>query len=789
MSLASTTRSETTKQFTTAMWWILAIVLFAYVGFTAAVLGFVFSASATGALPGDAPQLPAEGLPADALQHRDRGRLRLPAAHRHPDGHERVPPQDPHPDVPRHPAARARCSGRRSSSASCSALLYGVVGHRRRGRPRSGLPRRLRPRHRSSARSTPGRCSDGCCSPTSSGCSSASASARSCATRSARSSACWCSRSSSSRSARAAAAFVDGLSDVTQYLPGAASDALVGASVFSASMAATGDDPQQLEWWAGGLVLLGYAAVLVLLGLPVQLAPRRQLRPLRPRVRAEAGLARARLRRRDRARSRRRSRRHRPLRRARRGAAPARARGRAASSARRGANSGMSVEVDHHTRAVAPDDREVVACRPTSTCPSPTTPRTCVPGLGTPRSQVHASSVSCTLAMVVRSMTTFPRWNASSALGARQHDLELRRVEQQGHHVTSLPAAAAVARAGRFSQERNDRPGPGQVANSSARAGAGIVPRRRSGSRPSGCRRSTSTGRPARRASFAVRGPIAATTVAGGMSGNCACTCSATEPLVTRIALMRPLRTSSAIRSVTGTPTVRYATTLRTRWPASDEHAREHRLRDLAAEGQDVARLRLELDHLLGHPGRRVVALGDEIHAVADGEHRRGGRLADGGDLGLGRGWWRGTRRARRPSWRSSASASRRRRLRDRRAPARGWPDRCVGAKLMSGAMTGTAPCRRSVAATLSPQGPPRGTSTRQPLSGLSGVCLGAAFMGVDSRVLLGQPPIVRAADGDSNPSGCGILVPSAVSRSIALPRSSIPPTSRRCPVRCDGWG
>ena len=80
----------------------------------------------------------------------------------------------------------------------------------------------------------------------------------------------------------------------------------------------------------------------------------------------------------------------------------------------------------------------------------------------------------------------------------------------------------------------------------------------------------TSTESPARRASFAVRGPIAAMSVVAGISGNCACTCSATEPLVTRIALMRPERTSSAMRSVTGTPTVRYATTLRTRCPASE---------------------------------------------------------------------------------------------------------------------------------------------------------------------------------------------------------------------------
>src|SRR6187431_2899706 len=64
MSLANATRSEATKQFSTSMWWILAIVLVAYVAFTAAILGFVFSAASSGSLPGNAPQIPADGLPA-----------------------------------------------------------------------------------------------------------------------------------------------------------------------------------------------------------------------------------------------------------------------------------------------------------------------------------------------------------------------------------------------------------------------------------------------------------------------------------------------------------------------------------------------------------------------------------------------------------------------------------------------------------------------------------------------------------------------------------------------------
>ena len=64
---------------------------------------------------------------------------------------------------------------------------------------------------------------------------------------------------------RAAASFVEGLSDFTRFLPGAASDALVGESLF-AGAGATPASADPLEWWVGGLVLLGYAVVLVALG-------------------------------------------------------------------------------------------------------------------------------------------------------------------------------------------------------------------------------------------------------------------------------------------------------------------------------------------------------------------------------------------------------------------------------------------------------------------------------------------------------------------------------------------
>ena len=63
---------------------------------------------------------------------------------------------------------------------------------------------------------------------------------------------------------RTVATFVEGLGDVTAYLPGAASDALVGASIF-ATMGGTGGG-STLAWWAGGLLLLGYAVIFLALG-------------------------------------------------------------------------------------------------------------------------------------------------------------------------------------------------------------------------------------------------------------------------------------------------------------------------------------------------------------------------------------------------------------------------------------------------------------------------------------------------------------------------------------------
>ncbi len=52
---------------------------------------------------------------------------------------------------------------------------------------------------------------------------------------------------------------------IGKFLPGAASDALVGSSVFT-SLGVGTTSVQTLEWWQGGLVLAGLGAVLVIAG-------------------------------------------------------------------------------------------------------------------------------------------------------------------------------------------------------------------------------------------------------------------------------------------------------------------------------------------------------------------------------------------------------------------------------------------------------------------------------------------------------------------------------------------
>ena len=62
---------------------------------------------------------------------------------------------------------------------------------------------------------------------------------------------------------RLVASFSDVTAQIGRFLPGAASDALVGTSIYSMmSMGASAS----LEWWQGGLVLLGLAVVATVIG-------------------------------------------------------------------------------------------------------------------------------------------------------------------------------------------------------------------------------------------------------------------------------------------------------------------------------------------------------------------------------------------------------------------------------------------------------------------------------------------------------------------------------------------
>ena len=262
MSLTAATRAESTKLFSTSIWWILALVLFAYVAFTAAVLGFIFAAAATGALPGNAPALPEDGLAAVLYSTGTSvayvfpllvGTLMVTAEFRH----KTLTPTFL--ATPR----RGRVLVAKLAVGVFIGVILGVVG--------------VVAAVGTSAAFLAGF-----------GLDTAFTSPETWAMvgRMLLAYALWTLIGVGvgalvrnqvgavvgvlvftqfvEPTGRTAAAFVDGLSDVTQYLPGAASDTLVGASVLSAAMPQGAGEPQ--EWWVGGLVLLGYAVFFVVLG-------------------------------------------------------------------------------------------------------------------------------------------------------------------------------------------------------------------------------------------------------------------------------------------------------------------------------------------------------------------------------------------------------------------------------------------------------------------------------------------------------------------------------------------
>ncbi|GAA5031828.1 ABC transporter permease [Microbacterium fluvii] len=259
MSLAAATRSESIKQFTTSIWWILAVVMLAYIGFTAAVLGFVFAASAAGELPTQGAPTPTEGLAATLYSTATSvgyvfplliGTLMVTAEFRH----KTLTPTFL--AVPRRGTALVA----KVAIGLVLGVVYGIIGVLASVAPSVaflagyGLETDLD-----------------------------AAQTWAMLGRMVLAFVLWTVIGIGVGAlvrnqvgaivgvlvftqflepvGRAAAAFVEGLDTVVQYLPGAASDALVGASVLTAS---TGGE--QLEWWVGGLVLLGYAVVLLVLG-------------------------------------------------------------------------------------------------------------------------------------------------------------------------------------------------------------------------------------------------------------------------------------------------------------------------------------------------------------------------------------------------------------------------------------------------------------------------------------------------------------------------------------------
>jgi len=264
MSLATASRSELTKQFTTSMWWVLALVLFVYIAFTAAVLGFVLSASAAGELPGNAPQVPPDGLPAILYSLATAvgyvfpllvGTFMVTTEFRH----KTLTPTFL--AVPR----RGVVLSAKVLIGAAMGVLFGVIGVIASVGPGAAL---LATFGHDTALDDPD---------------------------------IWAMLGRMVLAfvlwvlvgigvgalvrnqvgavvgvlvftqflepiARTAAAFAESITAVTRYLPGAVSDALVGASVFSTASPTGVAVEEPLEWWVGGLVLLGYAVFFLVLG-------------------------------------------------------------------------------------------------------------------------------------------------------------------------------------------------------------------------------------------------------------------------------------------------------------------------------------------------------------------------------------------------------------------------------------------------------------------------------------------------------------------------------------------
>lgn len=267
MSLVAASRSEVTKQFSTAAWWVLGIVLVVYVGTTATGLGVVFAASSAGRLSGtNAPRLPADAIVPVLYSLASSigyvfplliGTLMVTAEFRHKT---LTPTFLATPKRGRVLAAKVIVGVVLGALYSVFAVLS-TVGPAAGVLAGFGIDAQL---GKSDTWALLGRI--------------------------VLAFVVWALIGLGVGTlvrnqvaaivivlaftqfiepiARAASAFLSGLSDVTRFLPGAASYALVGSSVFTTFSAGSGapTSSHPLEWWVGGLVLLGYAVVFLVLG-------------------------------------------------------------------------------------------------------------------------------------------------------------------------------------------------------------------------------------------------------------------------------------------------------------------------------------------------------------------------------------------------------------------------------------------------------------------------------------------------------------------------------------------
>ncbi|GAA2079459.1 ABC transporter permease [Microbacterium hatanonis] len=262
MSLATATRSELTKQFTTSIWWILALVLAVYVAFVAAGFGWALAAVATGSLPGSTgPALPVDTLPPVIYSVATSfgyvfplliGTLMVTSEFRH---------KTLTPSFLATPRRGTVLAGKVVVALAIGAL-YGVIGTIAAVGPgalvlaASDVPTLL-----------------------------GESDTWAMLARMVLSFALWALVGLGVGTivrnqvvaivlvlaftqfiepiARVAGAFVEGIEPIARLLPGAAGDALVGSSALSVA-AASATEP--LEWWVGGLVLLGYAVVFLVIG-------------------------------------------------------------------------------------------------------------------------------------------------------------------------------------------------------------------------------------------------------------------------------------------------------------------------------------------------------------------------------------------------------------------------------------------------------------------------------------------------------------------------------------------